>query len=223
MQDGIREVVPEVAKVAGDLAASSVIQGRRRVRLVPQSGQNYTITGSGSSSTINFLIQDGQSYADLLSAVLSFKVSTYDTNPAQVAGGSVVALDDGAFSVFRRALVSVNSVLQDDIDFLPKKVLMEAYPTLDSSWYNNTGSWMGLWKANTAAYGTDAAGLFVSKYNVADKIPFAAARTQAANSNGTAAPSGSQGVQQYMVPVCMLSSFFRNETLYPKLDGVVCC
>jgi hypothetical protein len=32
--DSIREVVPDVAKVAGELAASSVIQGRRRVRLV---------------------------------------------------------------------------------------------------------------------------------------------------------------------------------------------
>jgi hypothetical protein len=111
MQDGIREVVPDVAKVAGELAASSVIQGRRRVRLVPQSGQTYTVTGSGSANTINILIQDGQSYADLLSAVLSFKVKTYDTNASQVAGGSVVALDDGAYSVFRRALVSVNSTL----------------------------------------------------------------------------------------------------------------
>lgn len=31
---GIREVIPDVAKVAGELSASSVIQGRRRVRLV---------------------------------------------------------------------------------------------------------------------------------------------------------------------------------------------
>lgn len=209
MQDGIREVVPDVAKVAGELAASSVIQGRRRVRLVPQSGQNYTITGSGSANTINFLIADGQSYADLLSAVLSFKITTYDTTPNQVAGGSVVALDDGAFSVFRRALVSVNSTLQDDIDFLPKKTLMEAYSTLDQSWYDNVGSWMGLWKANTAAYGTDNAGLFVSKYNVADKIPQAAARTQGANGTGAGVS------QQFMVPVCMLSSFFRNEMLFP--------
>lgn len=55
MEDGIREVVPNVAKVAGALAASSVIQGRRRVRLVPQSGQNYQVQGAGGANTINFL------------------------------------------------------------------------------------------------------------------------------------------------------------------------
>lgn len=54
-EDGIREIVPMVAKVAGSLAASSVIQNRRRVRLVPQSGQNYTIEGAGGANTINFL------------------------------------------------------------------------------------------------------------------------------------------------------------------------
>ena len=52
MADSIQEVVPDVVKVAGRMAASSVITGRRRVRLVPQSGQNYT---SGASS--------GKSYA----------------------------------------------------------------------------------------------------------------------------------------------------------------
>lgn len=164
---------------------------------------------------MNILLQDGQSYVDLLSAVLSFKVKTYDNAPAQVAGGSVVALDDGAFSVFRRALVSVNSTLQDDIDFLPKKTLLETYATVDQSWYDNVGSWMGMWKANTAAYGAAADGSFISKYNVGEKIALAAQKTQGANSSGTAAPAGSAGPQQYMVPVCMLSSFFRNEMLYP--------
>lgn len=215
MDQGIREVVPDVAKIAGELSASSVIQGRRRVRLTPQSGQNYLVSGSGSANTINILIQDGQSYADLMSAVLSFKVRTFDTNPAQVAGGSTVALDDGAFSVFRRALISVNSTLQDDIDFLPKKTLLETYATVDQSWYDNVGSWMGLWKANTAAYGTDASGNFISKYNVSSKIDLAAQRTQSASSNGEAAPTGSLGGQDYMVPVCMLTNFFRTEMLYP--------
>ena len=68
MSEHIAEVVPDVAKVAGKLAQSSVITGRRRVRLVPQSGQNY---GSGNSAgVVNILIQDGQAYADLLSAVV---------------------------------------------------------------------------------------------------------------------------------------------------------
>jgi hypothetical protein len=214
MEDGIREVVPNVAKVAGALAASSVIQGRRRVRLVPQSGQNYQVTGSGGANTVNFLIQDGQSYADLLSAVLSFEVVAYDTANA---ASSTVSLDDGAFSVFRRALVSVNSTLMDDIDLLPKKVLQELYPTVDQSWYDNVGSWMGLWKMNTGEYGQEApaaagdAATFVGKYDVGQKFTNFASYVQGTQAGD--APAA--GRNKFAVPVCMLSSFFRNEMLYP--------
>ena len=49
--DSIREVVPKVAKLAGKLAQSSVITDRRRVRIVPQSGQSYTL-GSGGTGTV---------------------------------------------------------------------------------------------------------------------------------------------------------------------------
>lgn len=214
MEDGIREVVPNVAKVAGSLAASSVIQGRRRVRLVPQSGQNYQVQGAGGANTINFLIQDGQSYADLLSAVLSFEVTVYDTANAN---GTTISLDDGAFSVFRRALVSVNSTLMDDIDLLPKKVLQELYPTVDQSWYDNVGSWMGLWKMNCGQYGQSAPGAastpagFVGKYDVGIKQAAFAANVQGTQAGD--APAGGQN--KFAIPVCMLSSFFRNEMLYP--------
>ena len=76
MADGIAEVVPDYAKVAGKLTQSSVITGRRRVRLVPQSGQTYT--SGNSAGVVNILIQDGQAYADLLSACVSFTLTTYD-------------------------------------------------------------------------------------------------------------------------------------------------
>jgi hypothetical protein len=214
MEDGIREVVPMVAKVAGSLAASSVLQNRRRVRLVPQSGQNYTIEGAGGANTINFLIQDGQSYADLLSAVLSFEVVTYDTANA---AGTTISLDDGAFSVFRRALVSVNSTLMDDCDLLPKKVLQELYPTVEQSWYDNVGSWIGLWKMNTSAYGQAApaaagsAASFIGKYDVGKKQAAFASYVQ--GSQAGAPPAA--GKNKFAVPVCMLSSFFRNDMLYP--------
>lgn len=214
MEDGIREVVPNVAKVAGSLAASSVIQGRRRVRLVPQSGQNYQVQGAGGANTINFLIQDGQSYADLLSAVLSFEVTVYDTANAN---GTTISLDDGAFSVFRRALVSVNSTLMDDIDLLPKKVLQELYPTVDQSWYDNVGSWMGLWKMNCGQYGqttpgaTNTRASFVGKYDVGIKQAAFAANVQGSQAGDP--PAGRQN--KFAIPVCMLSSFFRNEMLYP--------
>lgn len=201
MEDTIHEVVPDVARVAGKLAASSVLSARRRVRIVPQSGQNYTVSGSGGANTVNILLQDGQSYLDPLSAVLSFEVSASASN-------GTVALDDGAFSVFRRILVSVNSTLMDDCDFVPKKALSEIYATVEQDWYNTVGSMVGLYKASTAVYGTAAASgspnVFIDKYNVGAKQALAAKVVTGAN-----------GRNKFFVPLCLLSSFFRNEMLLP--------
>lgn len=212
MEDSIQEVVPEVAKVAGKLSASSVLTARRRVRIVPQSGQNYTVGASGGANTVNILIQDGQSYADLLSAVLSFEVETWGGSAP--GAGQWVSLDDGAYSVFRRALVSVNSTLMDDIDFLAKKVNAEAYATVSQDWYNSVGSMVGLWKASTTVYGTNSTAsgaTFIDKYDVADKQAIYAPTTQI-GSNGVSTDGKKN---KFFVPVSMLSSFFRNEMLFP--------
>jgi len=233
MSETIAEVVPDVAKVGGRLAQSSIITGRRRVRLVPQSGQNY---GSGASSGIvNILIQDGQAYADLLSACLSFEVQVQDTtNPpagAPVVGG-FACLDDGAYSVFRRSLISVNSTLMDDTDFLPKKVNAEIYATASQAWYNSVGSWLGLWKHNSTIYGYQGlqantvngtggnagatAEQNVSKYNTCSKALMVAQKQQ--TSTGTNAPIV-PGQNKYMVPLSLLTSFFRNDTLFPSRNA----
>ncbi len=213
MEDDVRQIVPNFAKVAGKLSTSSPLQGRRRIRVVPQSGTTYTIAGAGGANTINFLLSDGQAYADLLSAVISFEVITYDQANGQ--GQSVVALDDGAFSVFRRCLVSVNSTLCDDVDYVAKKVLHEAYATLDQSWYDNVGSWLGLYKANTAAFGVGANGAYVSKYSAGAKIGLASTITQGYlnQANQLLPPAGNRN--KFSIPVCLLTSFFRNELLFP--------
>lgn len=227
MSDTIAEVVPDVAKVGGKLAMSSVITGRRRVRLVPQSGQNY---GSGASSgIINILIQDGQAYADLLSACLSFEVQTVDTTN-NAAGAPVftnfAVLDDGAYSVFRRSLISVNSTLMDDTDFLPKKVNAELYATASQSWYDNVGSWLGLWTKNTSALGyvPQAAATSggtsepqISKYNTIQKAVLVAQKQQSATA--TIGNAVVPGQNKYMVPLSLLTSFFRNDTLFPSRNA----
>jgi hypothetical protein len=227
MSETIAEVVPDVAKVGGKLAMSSVITGRRRVRLVPQSGQTY---GSGASSGIvNILIQDGQAYADLLSACVSFEVTVNDAGVANPAGTLPVStnycvLDDGAYSVFRRALISVNSTLMDDTDFLAKKVNGELYATASQAWYNNVGAWLGLWKANTDEYGyvpTQTAGgadeIQISKYNVPSKALQYARRLQSQNGAGTAPIY--PGQNKFSVPLSLLTSFFRNDTLFPSRNA----
>lgn len=225
MEDSIQEVVPDVAKVAGKLSASSVLTARRRVRIVPQSGQNYTVGASGGANTVNILIQDGQSYADLLSAVLSFEVETYS---ATAPNTDVIALDDGAYSVFRRALVSVNSTLMDDVDFVAKKANAELYATVAQDWYDNVGSMVGLWKHSTTVYAsadsqvafglnnpvsaTATGNVMYDKYNIAKKLVQHAYNTQVV-AGGASSASGQKN--KFYVPVCLLSSFFRNEMLFP--------
>jgi len=220
-QDSIAEVVPDVAKVAGKLASSSVITGRRRVRLVPQSGQNYS--SGNSAGVVNILIQDGQAYADLLSATLSFTLQTYDAGTATV-GTSIVVPDDGAYSVFRRCLVSVNSTLMDDTDFLAKKVNAELYSTVSQDWYNSVGSWMGLWTANTTNYGylaptTNADPVFATKYNVLAKAKEVARRVMNSTTHDTTGVAQIPGQNKFSVPVSLLSSFFRNDTLFPSRNA----
>jgi hypothetical protein len=220
MAESVAEVVPDIAKVAGRLSQSSVITGRRRVRLVPQSGQNYT--SGASSGVVNILVQDGQAYADLLSACISFDIQTADS--ASAANNTVV--DDGAWSVFRRCLVSVNSTLMDDTDFLAKKVNAEIYATASQDWYNSVGSFCGLWKYNTTTYGTKpvATATFatqevaVSKYNVAAKIPLLAAKQQS-NTTAIGGTNDINGTARYSIPVSLLSSFFRNDTLFPSRNA----
>ena len=219
--DSIAEVVPDVAKVAGKLASSSVITGRRRVRLVPQSGQNYS--SGNSSGVVNILIQDGQAYADLQSATITFNLLTWDS--VSTAGTSVIVPDDGAYSVFRRALVSVNSTLMDDTDFLAKKVNAELYATVNQEWYNTVGSFLGLWTANTTNYAfapqtTDTNTLpTLTKYNVGDKaLEFARRVQDVTTTAGTGTPQ-IPGQNQFSIPVSLLTSFFRNETLFPSRNA----
>ena len=217
MADTIAEVVPDVAKVAGKLAASSVITGRRRVRLVPQSGQTYS--SAGSSGIVNILIQDGAAYADLLSACITFEVNT--SNGIAAAGTNVCCLDDGAYSVFRRALVSVNSTLMDDTDYLARKVNAEIYSTVPQGWYDNVGSWLGLWKWNSSGSGSattpaaNAIDTYVGKYNIVQKAINNATDQQVTTLGTTAVPGGNK----YSIPVSLLTSFFRNDTLFPSRNA----
>lgn len=220
MSEHIAEVVPEVAKVAGKLAQSSVITGRRRVRLVPQSGQNYG--SANSAGVVNILVQDGQAYADLLSAVISFELTTTNSSiaTAPVPGMDYTTScvnDDGAWSVFRRSLISVNSTLMDDTDFVAKKVNAEIYATASENWYNNVGSFCGLWKYNTNWGGVgQLADLPTSKYDIVSRIPQQALRVQTPAAGGYPVQSG---MNKYSMPLSLLTSFFRNDTLFPSRNA----
>ena len=77
----VEEVVPDAAMVKG-VSRSSLLTGRRRIRIQPQTG-----TSAGPNSIIQFVLADSSSLLDLNSAVLSYTITTTGTGD--------VSLDDG--------------------------------------------------------------------------------------------------------------------------------
>ena len=98
----VEEVVPDSAMVKG-VSRSSLLTGRRRIRLQPQTGTSAT-----ANSIVQFVLADSSSLLDLNSAVLSctatVNVGTGDTS-----------FDDG-MSWVRRATVALNGTNIDDTD-----------------------------------------------------------------------------------------------------------
>lgn len=88
----VEEIVPDAAMVKG-VSRSSLLTGRRRVRLQPQTG-----TSAGPNSIVQFVLADSSSLLDLNSVVLSATVTTTGTGDT--------ALDDGPAWI-RRATVSL--------------------------------------------------------------------------------------------------------------------
>jgi len=77
----VEEIVPDAAMVKG-VSRSSLLTGRRRVRVQPQTG-----TSASANSIIQFVLADSSSLCDLNSAVLSYTITT--------TGSGDVSLDDG--------------------------------------------------------------------------------------------------------------------------------
>ena len=88
----VEEVVPDAAMVKG-VSRSSLLTGRRRIRLQPQTG-----TSASANSIVQWVLADSSSLLDLNSAVISATVTTTGTGD--------VSLDDGPAWV-RRATIAL--------------------------------------------------------------------------------------------------------------------
>lgn len=222
----VEEVVPESMKVRG-LSKASILTGRRRVRIIPQTGTAYAPTQG--QSLANILIQDSAGMLDLQSCVLSFRLKTLSSDGLTTPASTAVP-DDFAWSVLRRLQVSLNSVLCDDIDYVAKRATAEVYASASKSWYNSVGTAMGAWKflGDSAAVGAPgsgfpqsgpfAAGYALPKNDVTDKLPATTARFKNVVwdtvANGWIAASADGGGQYFSIPMAMLSHFFRQESLF---------
>lgn len=129
----VEETVPDAAMVKG-VSRSSLLTGRRRIRIQAQTG-----TSAGPNSIIQFVLADSSSLIDLNSAVLSATVTTTGTGD--------VALDDGPAWI-RRATVALNGTNIDDTDLANRWTVAQVLAGSDRSTYTGSLSFAGFWAQN---------------------------------------------------------------------------
>ena len=187
----VEEVVPDAAMVKG-VSRSSLLTGRRRIRLQPQTG-----TSAGPNSIIQFVLADSSSLADLRSAVLSYTITTTGTGDT--------AIDDGP-AWCRRATVALNGTNIDDTDLANRWANAQVYAGADRSTYNGPLSFAGFWAQNNGlpsgtAYGTSNPNYMIG--DVSGALVAASVRYKAG--------------AQLAVPLSLISKFF-NTTQYLPLS-----
>ena len=81
-RDAIAEVVPRSLELSS-LSKSSILTGRRRIRIIPQTGQTYggpAVGGGGQPTIANILLQDSAGLLDMQSVVLSMDIKLTNTS-----------------------------------------------------------------------------------------------------------------------------------------------
>ena len=125
------EVVPGSASFSAP-ERSSILTGRRRARVTPQTGPSVGSAGAGAGgSQVQFLVADQGGFVDMRSVVLNYTVLT--------SGGAV--LDDSHPFMTVQALL--NGSLLENIQSAPKVANAEMCWGGSKSYYQSAGSMQG--------------------------------------------------------------------------------
>ena len=183
----IEEVVPDAAMVKG-VSRSSLLTGRRRIRIQPQTG-----TSASANSIIQFVLADSSSLADLNSAVLSYTITTTGTND--------VSLDDGP-AWCRRATIALNGTNIDDTDLANRWANAQVYAGSDQSTYRGPLSFAGFWAQNNGMpSGTTYPSTQYAVGDVSGALVSSSVRYKAG--------------AQYAIPLSLISKFFGTKQYLP--------
>ena len=183
----VEEVVPDAAMVKG-VSRSSLLTGRRRIRIQPQTG-----TSASANSIIQFVLADSSSLADLNSAVISYTITTTGTGD--------VALDDGP-AWCRRATIALNGTNIDDTDLANRWANAQVLAGADRSSYNGPLSFAGFWAQNNQLpSGTTYPSTTYANGDLSGALVSASVRYKAG--------------AQFAVPLSMISKFFATKQYLP--------
>ncbi len=185
----VEEVVPDAAMVKG-VSRSSLLTGRRRIRIQPQTG-----TSASANSIIQFVLADSASLLDLNSAVLSYTVTTTGTGD--------VSLDDGP-AWCRRATVALNGTNVDDTDLANRWANAQIYAGADRSTYQGPLSFAGFWAQNNSLpSGTTYPPTQYAIGDLSGGLVAASVRCKAG--------------AQFAVPLSIVSKFFATKQYLPLM------
>ena len=184
----VEEVVPDAAMVKG-VSRSSLLTGRRRIRLQPQTG-----TSAAANSIVQFVLADSSSLLDLRSAVISATVTTTGTGD--------VAMDDGPAWI-RRATIALNGTNIDDTDLANRWANAQVAAGADRSWVQGAGSFAGYWSSNPGL-ATAGSTYPPTAYAVGD-VSGALVSASVRNKAGT----------QFAWPLSLASKFFATSAYLP--------
>lgn len=183
----VEEVVPDAAMVKG-VSRSSLLTGRRRIRLQPQTG-----TSASANSIIQFVLADSSSLLDLNSAVLSYTITTTGTGD--------VSLDDGP-AWCRRATIALNGTNIDDTDLANRWANAQVYAGADRSTYAGPLSFAGFWAQNpNMPSGTTYPSTAYAVGDVSGALVASSVRYKAG--------------AQFAVPLSIISKFFATKQYLP--------
>lgn len=184
----VEEVVPDAAMVKG-VSRSSLLTGRRRIRIQPQTG-----TSAAANSIIQFVLADSSSLADLNSAVISYTVTTTGTGD--------VSLDDGP-AWCRRATVALNGTNIDDTDLANRWANAQVYAGSDRSTYAGALSFAGFWaqNPNMAVSGTTYPSTAYAMGDLSGALVASSVRYKAG--------------AQFATPLSLISKFFGTKQYLP--------
>ena len=183
----VEEVVPDAAMVKG-VSRSSLLTGRRRIRIQPQTG-----TSASANSIIQFVLADSSSLADLNSAVLSYTITTTGTGDT--------SLDDGP-AWCRRATIALNGTNIDDTDLCNRWSNAQIYAGADQSTYRGPLSFAGFWAQNPGMpSGTTYPPTAYAVGDVSGALVSSSVRYKAG--------------AQYAIPVSLMSKFFGTKQYLP--------
>lgn len=189
----IQERVPDRVMPKA-VSSASVVTGRNKTRYTPISGQTYTSNGQ---TIITWRITDTQSFLDLATAYVHFRLSG-------LTGDSVP--DDMISSLFDRCRVSVNGVLVEDVTDVNVKAVTDLYAGASREFYDSAhGQYAGAWKWAQESLGGDSTGASVAERAVT---------YQALNIGGGAYGADATG-QSFAVPLSFLTGVAKMSQYFP--------